>query len=72
MEVEVVNAATSAVTIEHLQAIFATHGLPECWSLIMVLFSVVLNLTYLPATMVYDCTLPPIFKWTSRVSGADF
>ena len=29
MEVEVVNAATSAVTIEHLQAIFATHGLPE-------------------------------------------
>ena len=29
MEVEVVSAATSTVTIEHLQSIFATHGLPE-------------------------------------------
>ena len=29
MEVEGVNAVTSTVTIEHLRAIFATHGFPE-------------------------------------------
>ena len=29
LDVQVVNAATSRVTIEHLQTLFATHGIPE-------------------------------------------
>jgi len=35
MEVELVPAATSAYTIQKLRAMFATHGLPNCWCLTM-------------------------------------